>query len=180
MSLSHAGGRGINLNVLSKERILDYFTQSLMDWLALPEVGLATVFLMGLLASTILPVGSEPVLLAFVAARPDAVWQAIGWATLGNSLGGVVTYWMGAGARRLVRDERAQQGRWALRAEALAQRYGAPVLLLAWLPLVGDPLCAVAGWMRLSFWQCLIYMVCGKLVRYILICGAFWHFYLPR
>jgi membrane protein YqaA with SNARE-associated domain len=38
--------------------------------------------------------------------------------------------------------------------------------LLAWLPLVGDPLCAVAGWLRLPFWQCLGYMAMGKLLRY--------------
>jgi membrane protein YqaA with SNARE-associated domain len=39
--------------------------------------------------------------------------------------------------------------------------------LLAWLPIVGDPLCAVAGWLKLSFWPCIGYMAIGKFLRYL-------------
>jgi len=47
--------------------------------------------------------------------------------------------------------------------------------LLSWLPVVGDPLCAVAGWMRLPFWPCVFYMALGKLARYTLLtAGLLW------
>jgi membrane protein YqaA with SNARE-associated domain len=156
---------------------------SLLSWLSLPEVGLGAVFLISLLASTLLPLGSEPALLAYVALTPSAVWLAIGVATLGNTLGGVITYWMGAGAQRAfasrAQGDPARLGSSAeSRAQALAQRFGAPVLLFSWLPLVGDPLCGVAGWMRLPFVPCLIYIALGKCARYALICGVLLHFFL--
>lgn len=166
--------------------------QSLLSWLSLPEVGLGAIFLISLLAATLLPLGSEPVLLGYVALTPSAAWVAIGIATLGNTLGGVITYWMGVGAHRAfagrTQGKQASHvpesagldlptGRWQLRAQALAQRYGAPVLLLSWLPLVGDPLCGVAGWMRLPFASCLIYIAIGKFVRYVVICLVFLHFF---
>lgn len=152
------------------------------------------VFTMSLLAATILPVGSEPVLLAYISAVPDMFWVAIGVATVGNTLGGVVSYGMGAGAHGLFGRWRQRQHDQApksasegdfksvgapslsparARAEMWVHRFGAPVLLLAWLPVVGDPLCAVAGWLRLSFWQCAIYMAIGKFGRYVVLAWAF-------
>jgi membrane protein YqaA with SNARE-associated domain len=157
--------------------------QSLLSWLSLPEVGLSAVFLISLLASTLLPLGAEPALLAYVALTPSAVWLAIGVATLGNTLGGVITYWMGVGARRAFagrgQGEPAGLGLNAKsRAHSLTQRFGAPVLLFSWLPLVGDPLCGVAGWMRLPFMPCLIYIAIGKCARYALICGVLLRFFV--
>ncbi len=161
--------------------------------MTLPEVGLGAVFLISLLASTLLPLGSEPALLAYVALTPSAVWPALAVATLGNTLGGVLTYWMGVGAKRAVTaavkpsqpdsavSERVQgtaTGRWQRHAHSLAQRFGAPVLLLSWLPLVGDPLCAVAGWLRLPFGPCLFYIALGKFARYALICGVLLGFFI--
>ena len=45
---------------------------------------------------------------------------------------------------------------------------GPKACLLAWLPVIGDPLCAVAGWLRLPFWPCTLYMAIGKLTRYVI------------
>ncbi len=155
-------------------------------------MGLGAVFLISLLASTLLPLGSEPALLAYVALTPAAVWSALAVATLGNTLGGVITYWMGAAAKRAVaaavkssqpvsggseRVKGAATGRWQKHAQSLAQRFGAPVLLLSWLPLIGDPLCGVAGWMRLPFGPCLFYIALGKFARYALICGVLLGFF---
>ena len=33
--------------------------------------------------------------------------------------------------------------------------------------MVGDPLCAVAGWLQLPFWRCVGYMAIGKFLRYL-------------
>jgi len=155
----------------------------------MPGVGLPAVFAVSLLAATILPLGSEPVLLGYLAVFPEMVWPAILVATVGNTLGSLVSYAMGAGAHGIF-------GRWRqrkhsssatiastlappsvltperARAEKWVQRFGAPVLLLAWLPVVGDPLCAVAGWLRLPFWSCVFYIAIGKFGRYVALVWA--------
>ena len=53
-----------------------------------------------------------------------------------------------------------------VRALAWVRRFGPKACLLSWLPVVGDPLCAVAGWLKLPFWPCLAYMAVGKFLRY--------------
>ena len=61
------------------------------------------------------------------------------------------------------------RGEGAVRMRALAwlQALGPKACLLSWLPVIGDPLCAVAGYLRLPFWPCLIYMGVGKFLRYL-------------
>ena len=152
------------------------------------------LFVVSLLAATILPLGSEPVLLGYLSVAPDMFWAAIGLATLGNTLGSVVSYGMGAGAQsvfgRWRQRQRARESKSAsegdvrpesaptltparARAEKWVHRFGAPVLLLAWLPVIGDPLCAVAGWLRLPLWQSVFYIAIGKFGRYLVLAWAF-------
>ena len=173
----------------------------LLEWLALPSIGLGAIFVISALAATILPLGSEPVFLTYLTLKPEFFWMAVIVATAGNSLGGFVTYWMGAGAQLGYQRWRppppatgptclAQTGgacqvgtRFAhsvakpsqakSRAQAWVQRFGAPVLLLSWLPVIGDPLCAVAGWLRLPWLPCLIFMIIGKGARYLVLGGVF-------
>jgi membrane protein YqaA with SNARE-associated domain len=59
-----------------------------------------------------------------------------------------------------------------LRALDWLQRLGPKACLLAWLPVVGDPLCAVAGWLKLPFWPCVVYMAIGKFARYLSMTAA--------
>jgi membrane protein YqaA with SNARE-associated domain len=58
------------------------------------------------------------------------------------------------------------------RALGWLEKLGPKACLLAWLPAVGDPLCAVAGWLKFPFWPCLAYMAIGKFCRYVLMTGA--------
>jgi membrane protein YqaA with SNARE-associated domain len=46
------------------------------------------------------------------------------------------------------------------------RRYGRAALLLSWVPIVGDPLCVAAGWLRVSWWQSLVLIGAGKAARY--------------
>ncbi|MCC6867817.1 MAG: DedA family protein [Burkholderiales bacterium] len=146
---------------------------TLLDALALPKFGLSTVFVVAFVSATLLPLGSEPAVFGLVKLNPDLFWPAILVATAGNTLGGVVTYAMGYGAERayvrLVRQERTTMHAHALR---WLERFGPKACLLSWLPLVGDPLCAVAGWLHLAFWPCVGYMAIGKLARYVVMTSA--------
>jgi len=49
------------------------------------------------------------------------------------------------------------------------QRYGSPALLLSWVPIVGDPLCVAAGWLRLNPWLATLFIALGKFARYLAV-----------
>ena len=68
--------------------------------LALPQAGLTAIFLVSLVSATLLPMGSEAVLLAYLNVAPDMLLAAVAVATLGNTLGGVITYGMGRAPRQ--------------------------------------------------------------------------------
>jgi membrane protein YqaA with SNARE-associated domain len=135
--------------------------QWLLDVLALPDVGLASVFIISLLSATLLPLGSEPAVFAVVKANASLFWPTILVATVGNTIGGVIDYWLGYGAHEVFAKER--KTRWF----GWLERYGAKTMLLAWLPGIGDPLCTVAGWLKLPFWPSVCYMAIGKFLRYL-------------
>jgi membrane protein YqaA with SNARE-associated domain len=139
--------------------------ESALTWLlgvlAVPNVGLTSVFFISLLSATLLPLGSEPAVFAVIKSNNALFWPAIAAATAGNTIGGMIDYWMGYGAKRVFAKER--ESRWF----GWLQRFGPKTMLLAWLPAVGDPLCTLAGWLRLPFWQCAFYMMIGKFLRYV-------------
>lgn len=150
------------------------WVQSLLQALALPEVGLGSVFVVSLLSATLLPMASVPFVYGLVQLNPDLFWPMLAVATAGNTAGGALTYWMGYGAERAYEKITHHPPRPAteLRALAWLQRFGPPACLLSWLPVVGDPLCGVAGWLRLPFWPCVLYMAIGKFLRYLAYVGG--------
>lgn len=141
----------------------------LLALLALPEIGLSSVFMIGFVSATLLPMGSEPAVFAVVKANGALFWPAIVVATLGNTLGGMLDYWMGYGAKQVLAKERAS--RWF----GWLQRYGAKTMLLAWLPGIGDPICTLAGWLKLPFWPSVGYMALGKFLRYVTMTSLLLH-----
>ena len=142
----------------------------LLHWLALPQFGLGTVFVVSFISATLLPLGSEPAVFGLIKLNPGLFWPAILVATAGNTLGGAVSWWMGLGTHKAV--DRAAGHPTELRALAWLRRFGPRACLLSWLPIVGDPLCAVAGWLRLPFWPCMAYMAVGKFLRYLVMTTA--------
>ena len=139
----------------------------LLQLLALPEYSLGTVFVVSFISATLLPLGSEPVVFGLVQLNPHLFWQVVLVATAGNTLGGAVDWWMGYGAHRVA--DKYQHSKHHMKVLDWLQKLGPKACLLAWLPAVGDPLCAVAGWLKLPFWPCLFYMAIGKFARYLLM-----------
>ena len=78
---------------------MEAWIQQLLAWLALPQFGLSTVFIVALISATLLPLGSEPAVAGLLHLNPDLFWQAILVATAGNTLGGAISWWTGALAR---------------------------------------------------------------------------------
>jgi membrane protein YqaA with SNARE-associated domain len=146
-----------------------------MESLLNPEASLAGLFLASFLAATVLPGGSEAVFVALLLAHPELAAPALLLATVGNTLGGMSTYAlarllpekkvMHSGTQEGGAGETVRQAR----IHAALLRHGAPALLLAWAPLVGDALCAAAGWLRLPWLACALWMALGKGARYALL-----------
>ena len=123
---------------------------------------LYSLFISSFLAATLLPGGSEAVLFGVLKAYPETLWTALILASIGNTLGGMVTFGMGwllPMTQQLTHVEKVR-------------KFGAPALLLAWVPLIGDALCLAAGWLRLNPWQATLFMALGKFARYGLIATA--------
>jgi membrane protein YqaA with SNARE-associated domain len=126
------------------------------------DVSLWALFISAFVSATILPGNSEIVLVA-VLKSGAAVPVAVAVATIGNTLGGLTTYGLG----RLL-PSRMPEGA----ALARMRRFGAAALLLSWLPVVGDALCAAAGWLKLPWPVCTLAIAIGKLVRYVVVAQA--------
>ena len=128
-----------------------------MDW---------ALFASAFLSATLLPGSSEALLLLKLdGGQPWLPLVAV--ATAGNLLGSLVTYGLGRAGnlvlhRRWLRIDEHQLAR----AEAWFKRWGLPSLLLAWLPIVGDPLCLVAGLFRVHPVPFVVLVGAGKLARY--------------
>ena len=134
----------------------------MFDWSG--ETGLAALFAAAFVSATVLPANSELVLVAVLRASPERAAAAIALATLGNTLGGLTTYGIG---RLLPARERAPPS-----LVAAVRKYGAAALLLSWVPLVGDGLCAAAGWLRVPVWAATVAMAVGKAARYWVVAYA--------
>ena len=122
-------------------------------------LSLWALFVSSFLAATLLPGGSELVLAGVLNYHPQRYWEALGVATLGNTLGGMSSYLIG----RLIPQRENITGTRQLR------RFGSPMLLLAWVPFIGDPLCVAAGWLRINPWLSALFMAAGKFARYLVI-----------
>lgn len=130
------------------------------------------LFTAALLSSTLLPGGSEALLLLRLAEGGPTVPLVL-TATVGNVAGGLLTYLVGRAGHRLLLS------RWLridaadlARAERWFSRWGRPVLLFAWLPIVGDPLCLLAGMLRVGIGSFLLLVSIGKLARYAVLAAA--------
>ena len=126
------------------------------------SISLWALFASSFLAATLLPGGSEVVLAGVLQVHPQQYWVALAIATLGNTLGGMSSYLIG----------RILPQRVELTGLNWVQRHGSPVLLAAWVPIIGDPLCVAAGWLRVNPWLSALFMAIGKFARYLVIAAA--------
>lgn len=134
--------------------------------------GTVTLFTGSFLASTLLPGGSEAMLLYAVSMEPEK--QTVYWfvATIGNSLGGMSSWLLGWWIARRFPGRILKKPEQRRAVERIAQR-GSPILLLSWLPVIGDPLCLAAGWSGTGVIPSLLYITIGKALRYALLLGLF-------
>ena len=124
---------------------------------------LLSLFTSSFLSATLLPGSSEAVLIGLLVAGKSSFWPLIIVATVGNTLGGLTNVILGR-----FFPERASS-RWRGKATRLLVRFGPIALLLSWLPVIGDLLCLLAGWLRLRWGPVIVFIGIGKLLRYLIV-----------
>ena len=125
--------------------------------------------MLSFLASTLLPVGSEWLLVLMLLKGNDPL-ATVAVATIGNYMGGGTTWAIGVWGgpwliRRILRIDPATEEA----AVRFYRRYGVWSLLLSWLPIIGDALCLAAGILNVDFTRFSVLVFTGKLVRYVVV-----------
>lgn len=121
-------------------------------------------------AATLLPAQSEAVFVGLLAAKSVEPLTLFLTASLANTAGSILNWWLGLmiarhGVDKLPARLRPDPQRFA-QAQGLFARFGWPSLLLAWLPLVGDPLTFAAGTLNYPFLRFTVLVLIGKAGRY--------------
>ena len=130
----------------------------------------AALFAWSFLAATVIPMSSEPPLIYLVKTEQLVVLPVL-VGTVGNVLGACTTYWISRrAAQALLKPRKPARGQ--ARAARMLRRYGQPVLLLSWVPILGDALVAIAGATKMHFGAFCLWVTLGKGLRYLLIALA--------
>ncbi len=135
-----------------------------------PLYSYGALFFWSFLAATVVPLSSEAPLV-FLVRTEEVIMLPVLVGTVGNVLGACTTYWISRRAARLLAEPRkvtkAQK-----RAARLFERYGQPVLLLSWVPILGDGLVVLAGATKLRFAFFCFWVALGKGLRFLALALA--------
>lgn len=129
------------------------------------DYSLLGLFFSAFLSSTVLPGSSEVLLIALATQGDLPFWDLLTVATAGNTLGGMSSWVLGwVIALRYPLTELSKSAH--RRAVERVRQWGSPILLFSWVPVIGDPLCVAAGWLRMSWIGALLFIAVGKALRY--------------
>jgi membrane protein YqaA with SNARE-associated domain len=132
------------------------------------EYSILGLFLSAFLSSTILPGSSEVVLIVLATQGDLSPWNLLVVATAGNTLGGMSSWALGWFIGWWYPLTELSKPAQRLAVERV-RYWGSPVLLLSWVPFIGDPLCIAAGWLRMTWVGALVFMGIGKACRYAVL-----------
>ncbi len=135
---------------------------------------LASLFLISLSAATLLPGGSEAALLALASLSTYSALTLLVVASTGNILGSILNYLLGRIALRFQDRVWFPASASQLdKAQNWFSRWGYWAVLLAWMPLIGDPITVAAGVLRMGFGLFLLLVTISKTLRYMVVLGLF-------
>ena len=139
---------------------------------------LYSLFIGSLLASTVVPGGVEVLLYYMFQSGQHSFISLLAVSTSGNTIGGVITFLMGVVLHRGLAGfswHNRIQKFFKLDDTALVrvQKWGIPILFFSWMPIIGDPLCLAAGYLRLSFWPSAAMIFFSKFSRYLVLLWLF-------
>ena len=126
-------------------------------------LALISLFSSSFLSATLLPGNSEILLVGLLTAGSASPLLLVLAASFGNTLGGITNIIIG----RILPKLKPQRG--LDTALGWLNRFGPAALLLSWLPVVGDVLCVLAGWLRMPWGPVVFFLLVGKTVRYVVL-----------
>ena len=136
----------------------------------LTDYGYSSLFITSFLSSSLIPMGSETIVAAMVLVPGANFFKIIFVATLGNFLGSCTTYYIGyKGTNHILYKYLAVDPEKIDKANRSFKKYGFWLLLLTWVPVVGDAFVFAAGSVRYSPWRFAVLTIIGKLFRYLFI-----------
>lgn len=124
-----------------------------------------TLFILSFLAATLLPIGSEALLLYDIS-EYNTLWLLWSVATVGNTLGSILNYWLGFKGETYLEDKGHVSRKKMQSARASFTKFGGWTLLLSWVPIIGDPLTFIAGVLRYDFKYFITIVTLAKGIRY--------------
>ena len=127
-----------------------------------------TLFTVAFLSATLLPLGSEGLLLYDISQNNSLILLWI-FATLGNTLGSMVNYWVGLKGETYLEEKGHLSAEKMEKARGFFDRYGGWTLLLSWVPIIGDPLTFIAGVLRYQFKLFIVIVAVAKGTRYAIV-----------
>jgi len=142
--------------------MLEFFYDFITDYAYL------NLFVLSFLASTVLPLGAEALVVALVYQGFNPFFVVM-VATVGNFLGSCTTYYIGLKGRDALDKYFSPSEEKLAKSERLFKKYGVYTLLFTWVPGIGDVITMVAGLMNLPFVVFSILVFAGKLGRYAVI-----------
>jgi membrane protein YqaA with SNARE-associated domain len=126
------------------------------------------IFFISLVSATLLPMGSEALLLYYIYEKNSLTYLLI-FATLGNSLGSIINYYLGSKGFEYLERKKHLNRKMFIRSKWYIKKYGYFALLFSWVPIIGDPITFVAGVARLNIYKFILIVSIAKFSRYAII-----------
>ncbi len=127
-----------------------------------------TLFITALISATLFPLGSEALLIYDITEGYN-IYLLLLFATVGNSLGSVINYYMALKGEEFLLEKKVLSEKHIIKGKFYFDKYGSWIILLSWLPIVGDTITFVAGLLKYDFKKFLILVTISKLSRYLFI-----------
>ena len=124
------------------------------------------LFIWCFLASSIIPLSSEPYFVTIIATTHTWILPLC-IASIANTLGSITTFWIGRKTEEITIHKLSQKNQKRVeKAQNMLHKYGAIALVLSWVPFLGDILVAIGGALHLPFWKSVFWITIGKTIRY--------------
>jgi len=131
-----------------------------------------SLFFVSFVSATLFPMGSEAVLLYDLSMGHSVLllWFV---ATVGNTLGSLLNYWLGLKGEGFLEKRGYLSKEKMQKAHSRFEKWGGWILLLSWMPVIGDPLTFIAGVLRYDLKRFIMIVVLAKGVRYAVVVGGY-------
>ncbi|MEA3513404.1 MAG: YqaA family protein [Campylobacterota bacterium] len=133
------------------------------------------LFFISFLSATLLPFGSEALLIYNFTLNQN-IYYLILFATLGNSLGSIFNYLLGYKGEEYLISKKILTQKKLFQSKYYFDKYGLFIILLSWMPIIGDPITVVAGVLRYNIYKFIALVLVAKFARYIFVAIGYFYF----